>query len=103
MASAAAKSAELRRLTKEERTLKLSFQTPASVYILMFLFTSVFFGVFWTLGFILVISIITLLVTFSFAAVAEIILGIPWWLVGVAAGGLFGFLMTIVAWLANRK
>ncbi len=103
LASAAAKSAELRRLTKEERTLKLSFQTPASVYILMFLFTSVFFGVFWTLGFILVISIITLLVTFSFAAVAEIILGIPWWLVGVAAGGLFGFLMTIVAWLANRR
>lgn len=103
LASAAAKSAELRRLTKEERTLKQNFQTPALVYILMFLFMAVFFGAFWTLGFMLIISIMTLLVTFSFAMVAEIILGIPWLLVAVVAGVLFALPMTIVAWLADRK
>ncbi len=103
LASAAAKSAELRRLTKEERTLKQNFQNPAWVYILMFLFMSVFFGLFWTLGFMLIISIMTLLVTFSFAAVAEIILGLPWLLVAVVAGVLFAIPMTIISWLADRK
>ena len=103
LASAAIKSAELRRLTKEERRLKQSFQTPALVYILMFLFTSVLFGVFWTLGFILIISIMVLLVTFSFAKVVEVILEVPWLLFGGLAGVLFGVIMTFVAWLTDRK
>lgn len=103
LASAAAKSAELRRLTKEERRRKQNFQTPFLAYVLMFLFMSVSFGVLWTLGFMLIISVMALLITFSFAAVAEIIFGVPWLLFGGFAGVLFGFIMTLVAWLADRK
>lgn len=103
LASAAAKSAELRRLTKEERSRKQNFQTPFLAYVLMFLFMSVSFGVLWTLGFMLIISVMALLITFSFAAVAEVIFGVPWLLFGGFAGVLFGFIMTLVAWLADRK
>lgn len=93
---AAAKSAELKRLTKEERQYKWSFSGTALLLPLMFLFMTLFFGLFMTVGMLIISVIITLIFTGSFAAVPDMISAVPWWQLGVLAGGLFAAVMTVI-------
>ncbi len=103
LASAAAKSAELRPLTREERGLKQHFSAPPMTYLLMALLLGTLFGVGMTLGFMLIELVFTLLTTWSFAAFCELFVTTPWWLIGVASGTLFAIPMTVIEYLAAKK
>ena len=103
MASAAAKSAQLLPLTREERDLKRHFVNSFWTYAFMTLFLGTFFGVFMTLGFMLIELAVTLAATQSLSSFVEIFATTPWWLIGVASGVLFAIPMTVIEFLAARK
>lgn len=100
---AAAKSAELKRLTKEEHQYKWSFSGTALLLPLMFLFMALFFGLFMIIGMMIISVIITLIFTGSLSAVADMFLAMPWWQLGALAGGLFAAVMTVIEIISLRR
>lgn len=102
-ASAAAKSALLLPLTRQERDCKHVTRESRWLLLGMFLFMSIFFGVGMTLGMMLIDFLTVMIVTGSFAMFAEQFFEVPWWQIGVFAGGVFGGAMTLLELLQRRK
>ena len=100
--SAAVKSAQLLKLSKEERGYKNVFGTSPLLF-LMFLFMAVFFGLGMMVGLMLTELITTSIVTGSLSACGEIFIETPWWLIALGSGVPFALIMVILEALANRK
>ena len=100
--SAAVKSAQLLKLSKEEQLYK-NFYSGSSLLIIMFLFMAVFFGLSMMVGFMLIEFITTLIVTGSLSACGEIFMETPWWLIALGSGIPFALIMTIIEAIANKK
>lgn len=102
-ADTAVKTALLRPLTRAERQCKHGFLSAKGLLFGMFLFMAIFFGVFMTLGMMLIDFLTVLITTGSITLFAEQFFEVPWWLIGVLSGGLFGAAMTLLEFLQRRK
>lgn len=102
-AQAAAKKAELRKLSKEERELCCATDgTGVGLFFWVLLVMGGLFGIFMTLGFML----ITVLLALVFGAAGEIpglMASMPWWQIFVFAWVAFGVSMGIVEVLAMKN
>ncbi len=101
--SIAAKKAECKKLTKEEREYCYGGFIPGfGAFMGVFLVLGGLFGVFMTLGMMIFCAVITLSVG-SFSDLYEVFATIPWGLLLAIAWALFGGAMGIVEVLARRK
>lgn len=104
--SAAAKSAQLMRLSKEERRLKRRIALMPALLLmllLMLLFMLMFFGLAMTLGFMVIEFLVVTLFTGSLSAFCEVFIETPWWLITLSSGGLFALAMVVNVWIMSRK
>ena len=103
--AAAAKSAQLSHLTKEEHAYKHTARVWNSkgFYITCFLASMVMFGALMTAGFAALEAVLVFLFTQSGADVAECFHATPWGILFVATGTLYALPMTICTYLAMRK
>lgn len=106
-AQVAVKKAEHKRLSKEERE-NYHFQTQAPfshkliAFIMIFLFTGILFGIFMTLGFMLIEVVLGFIVTGSFETVGELLSETPWWLLFLGSSALFGLSIAFIEVLAKK-
>ncbi len=100
----AVKKAQLIKLTKEERT-SLGETNPVAdgaLFLSVFIIMGGLFGVFMTLG----LMLVSILIATIFGLVQEIpslFADMPWWLVFLASWGMFGITMGVLTLLAKRK
>ena len=103
LAQAAAKKAEFRKLTKEERAMCFApIGSGGGLFLGMFLFAGGLFGILMTIGFALIAVLMALL--FGAASeIPELMSSMPWWQILVFCWVGFGASMGIVEVLAKRK
>lgn len=104
LAGIAVKKSQLKRLTKEERAIPHSGPGNANwaVFLGMFLFAGGFFGVFMTLGMMLV-SVVAFTLFGQFREIPSFFVTVPWWQILVFCWLGFGVSMGIVAVLGKKK
>lgn len=105
LASIAVKKSQLKKLTKEEQAVHYysHFESSGwSEFWTMFLFAGGFFGVFMTLGMMLV-SVVMLTIFGQFSEIPSFFVTVPWWQVLAFCWVSFGVCMGIVSVLGRRK
>lgn len=99
----AVKKTELRKLTKEEQTALMGFDLPGwQLFFLIFMVTGGLFGIFMTLGFMLIGVVICLLFGQP-QVIPDLFAEIPWWGCLAFCWVAFGGSMGIITVLAKRK
>lgn len=99
----AIKKAELKRITKEERKAANTYAySDLSVFLSVFIIMGGLFGIFMTLGFMLIEVAVTAMVGLS-NEIPELFMTTPWWLIFAACWGMFGGAMGVVQIIGKRK
>lgn len=99
----ATKKAELKKLTKKEKTEDLGFNVKYfKIFMFAFLLMGGLFSVFLTLGLILIGVLITLIILQPHL-IPAVILEVPWWICLILSWVLFGAIMGIVAIFSIKK
>ncbi|MGN0493295.1 MAG: hypothetical protein ACI4F7_06565, partial [Acutalibacteraceae bacterium] len=99
----AAKRAELKRLTKEERKALYGFDMPyLRIFAAIFIFAGGLFGIFMTLG-LMLMAVLFALIDGQPQTVPSMITDIPWWFCLVFSWVTFGGAMGIITVLSKRK
>lgn len=99
----AAKRAELKRLTKEERKAIYGFDMPYfRLFAAIFIFAGGLFGIFMTLG-LMLMAVLFALIDGQPQTVPSMITDIPWWFCLVFSWVAFGGAMGIITVLSKRK
>ena len=98
----AVKRAERKKLTKEEREILIGFDFPwGQQFLLFFLVAGGLFGIFMTLGFLVITVLLTVAFT-GFAMVPEVLIAVPWLRILLLTWALFGGIWGLVTVLAKR-
>lgn len=99
----AIKKAELKRLTKEERKAANTYAySDLSVFLSVFIIMGGLFGIFMTLGFMLIEVAVTAIVGLA-NQIPELFMTTPWWLIFAACWVMFGGAMGVVQIIGKRK
>lgn len=99
----AIKKAELKRLTKEERkAANIYAYSDLSVFLSVFIIMGGLFGIFMTLGFMLIEVAVTAMVGMA-NEIPVLFMTTPWWLIFAACWVMFGGAMGVVQIIGKRK
>lgn len=99
----AIKKAELKRLTKEERkAANIYAYSDLSVFLSVFIIMGGLFGIFMTLGFMLIEVAVTAMVGLA-NEIPVLFMTTPWWLIFAACWVMFGGAMGVVQIIGKRK
>lgn len=99
----AVKKAELKRLTKEERlAANIYVHSNLSVFLSVFIIMGGLFGIFMTLGFMLIEVVFTAIVGLA-NQIPELFISTPWWVIFLACWVMFGGAMGVVQIIGKRK
>ena len=99
----AIKKAELKRLTKAERqAANIYAYSDLSVFLSAFIIMGGLFGIFMTLGFMLIEVAVTAIVGLA-NQIPELFMTTPWWLIFAACWVMFGGAMGVVQIIGKRK